>query len=187
MSAGAPNRRERSDDELVRDFRVHGDQEDFRLLFDRHKRRVYTACRVFLQDTNGAEDATQETFLRAFQNLDRFSEGNFGAWLMRIAKNVCIDTWRRQRRHAEAGEENLAEMSDGRSLENAAALGAAARRLMEEVAKLPEQQRRCIELKIEGHSYEETAELTGLPVAAVKSHLQNGRRMLWIQMEKVLG
>lgn len=187
MSAGAPIRRERSDDELVRDFRVHGDPEYFRVLFDRHKRRVYTACKVFLQDANGAEDATQETFLRAFQNLDRFAGGNFGAWLMRIAKNVCIDTWRRQRRHAETAEESLAEMSDGRSLESAAALSAAAGRLMEEVAKLPEQQRRCIELKIEGHSYEETAELTGLPVAAVKSHLQNGRRMLWIQMEKVLG
>ena len=186
MSVGAPIKRERSDDELIRDFRVHGDQEDFRLLFDRHKRRVYTACRVFLQDAKVAEDATQETFLRAFQNLDRFSEGNFGAWLMRIAKNVCIDTWRRQRRHSETAEESLAEMSDGRSLENTAALRATARRLMEEVAKLPEQQRRCIELKIEGHSYEETAELTGLPLAAVKSNLQNGRRMLWIQMEKVL-
>jgi RNA polymerase sigma-70 factor (ECF subfamily) len=119
MSAGAPIRRERSDDELVRDFRVHGDQEYFRLLFDRHKRRVFAACRVFLQGANSAEDATQETFLRAFQNLDRFrnvdrfSAGNFGAWLMRIAKNVCIDTWRRQRRHAETAEESLAEISDG--------------------------------------------------------------------------
>ena len=166
---------------------MQGDQECFRVLFDRHKKRVYVACKVFLQDASAAEDATQETFVRAFQNLGSFSGGHFGAWLTRIAKNVCIDTWRRRRRQAETGEEHLDEVGDQHSLEEAAAMRAAAARLREEMAKLPEQQRRCLELKIEGHSYEEMAALTGLPVAAVKSHLQNGRRMLWIQMERVLG
>ncbi len=187
MSAGAPIRRESSDEELVRSFRVHGDPEYFRVLFNRHKRRVYLSCKVFLQDASAAEDATQETFLRVFQNLARFGGGHFGAWVTHIARNVCIDAWRRRRRQSETGEEHLAGVSVGRSLEDAAALRAAADRLREELAKLPAQQRRCIELKIEGHSYEEMAALTGLPLAAVKSHLQNGRRMLWIQMEKVLG
>jgi len=166
---------------------VHGDQQYFRVLFDRHKRRVYLACKVFLQDANAAEDATQETFLRAFQNLNRFSGGHFGAWLTRIARNVCIDAWRRRRRQAETGEEHLVSVGDKHSLEDAAAMRAAAAKLREEMAKLPEHQRRCLELKIEGHSYEEMAAMTGLPLAAVKSHLQNGRRMLWMQMEKVLG
>ncbi|MGO9211845.1 MAG: RNA polymerase sigma factor [Terriglobales bacterium] len=187
MSAGAPIRRESSDEELVRDFRASGNPEYFRVLFNRHKRRVYLSCKVFLQDASAAEDATQETFLRAFQNLARFSGGHFGAWVTHIARNVCIDAWRRRRRQAETGDEHLAVMSDKQSLEERAALRAAAARLREELAKLPAQQRRCIELKIEGHSYEEMAALTGLPLAAVKSHLQNGRRMLWIQMEKVLG
>lgn len=187
MSAGAPIRRESSDEELVRDFRASGNPDHFRVLFDRHKRRVYLSCKVFLQDASAAEDATQETFLRAFQNLARFGGGHFGAWLTRIARNVCIDAWRRRRRQSETGDEHLAVLSDKQSLEERAALRAAADRLREELAKLPAQQRRCIELKIEGHSYEEMAALTGLPMAAVKSHLQNGRRMLWIQMEKVLG
>ena len=166
---------------------MHGDQQYFRVLFDRHKRRVYLACKVFLQDANAAEDATQETFLRAFQNLNGFSGGHFGAWLTRIARNVCIDAWRRRRRQAETGEEHLVGVGDKHSLEDAAAMRASAAKLREEMAKLPEHQRRCLELKIEGHSYEEMAAMTGLPLAAVKSHLQNGRRMLWMQMEKVLG
>ena len=166
---------------------MHGDQQYFRVLFDRHKRRVYLACKVFLQDASAAEDATQETFLRAFQNLNGFSGGHFGAWLTRIARNVCIDAWRRRRRQAETGEEHLVSVGDKHSLEDAAAMRAAAAKLREEMAKLPEHQRRCLELKIEGHSYEEMAAMTGLPLAAVKSHLQNGRRMLWMQMEKVLG
>ena len=171
----------------MRSFCALRDPEYFRVLFDRHKKRVYMACKVFLQDSSAAEDATQETFLRAFQNLDKFSGGHFGAWVTRIARNVCVDLWRRRRRQPETGEEHLAGVGDKRSLEDAAAMRAAAARLRAEMAKLPEQQRRCLELKIEGHSYEEMAERTGLSVAAVKSHLQNGRRMLWLQMEKVLG
>jgi DNA-directed RNA polymerase specialized sigma24 family protein len=42
------------------------------------------------------------------------------------------------------------------------------------------------ELKIEGYSYEETATHIGLPLEAVKSHLQNGRPMLWMKMERTL-
>jgi DNA-directed RNA polymerase specialized sigma24 family protein len=56
-----------------------------------------------------------------------------------------------------------------------------------EMSRLPEEQRRCLELKVAGHSYEETASLTGYSTEAVKSHLQNGRRMLWIAVQKVLG
>jgi DNA-directed RNA polymerase specialized sigma24 family protein len=51
---------------------------------------------------------------------------------------------------------------------------------------LPAEQRRCLELKIDGYSYEESASLTGLTVGAVKSHLQNGRRMLWLRLGKAV-
>ena len=44
-------------------------------------------------------------------------------------------------------------------------------------------QRCCLEMKIQGYSYEETAARTGLSIDAVKSHLQNGRRMLWLKMK----
>jgi DNA-directed RNA polymerase specialized sigma24 family protein len=52
-----------------------------------------------------------------------------------------------------------------------------------EMKALPPEQRRCLELKIEGYSYDETAARTGFTVEAVKSHLQNGRRMLWMRLE----
>jgi DNA-directed RNA polymerase specialized sigma24 family protein len=45
-----------------------------------------TPMPAFLQDTTAAEDATQKTFLRAYQNLGRFVGGNFPGWLMRIAR-----------------------------------------------------------------------------------------------------
>jgi RNA polymerase sigma-70 factor (ECF subfamily) len=59
-------------------------------------------------------------------------------------------------------------------------------RLWQEIRSLPREQRQCLELKVEGLSYEETAARTGFTVNAVKSHLQNGRRMLWRKMEIAL-
>ena len=59
-------------------------------------------------------------------------------------------------------------------------------RLWREIRVLPTEQRQCLELKVEGFSYEETAARTGLTVNAVKSHLQNGRRMLWRRMKGAL-
>jgi DNA-directed RNA polymerase specialized sigma24 family protein len=59
-------------------------------------------------------------------------------------------------------------------------------RLWQEIRSLPSEQRQCLELKVEGFSYEETAARTGFTVHAVKSHLQNGRRMLWKKLERVL-
>jgi RNA polymerase sigma factor (sigma-70 family) len=184
MSAGAPT--ELSDDELVREFRAHGDQTSFRQLFERHRRRVYSACRVFLQDASSAEDATQETFLRAYQNLDRFLAGNFVGWLMRIAKNVCIDQWRRHRHESDLAEDEMAGLADGKSFERSTLMRLALEKVLVEVSNLPEEQRRCLELKVAGYSYEETAALTGYSTAAVKSHLQNGRRMLWIAVRSLL-
>src|ERR1700757_4078305 len=112
MSAGAPMRRELSDEELIRQFLREGHQAAFRRLFERHRRRVYTGCRIFLQDASAAEDATQETFLRAYQNLGRFVGGNFPGWLMRIAKNVCIDQWRRRKYQVDLDEEDFADVRD---------------------------------------------------------------------------
>jgi RNA polymerase sigma-70 factor, ECF subfamily len=178
--------RELSDEELIREFLREGQQGAFRRLFERHRRRVYAGCRVFLQDATAAEDATQETFLRAFQNLGRFVAGNFPAWLMRIAKNVCIDQWRRQKHDVDVGEEEFAKVPEGESLEDAMAFRLVTRKIEQEMTQLPDEQRRCLELKIAGYSYEETAAATGFSVQAVKSHLQNGRRMLWLRLSKVL-
>jgi len=180
-------RRELTDEELIREFLLEGHQSAFSSLFERHRRRVYVGCQVFLQDASAAEDATQETFLRAYQNLRCFVGGNFPGWLMRIAKNVCIDQWRRQKHQVDLDEEDFASVRDRESLEDATALRLATRKLEEEMTQLPAEQRRCLELKISGYSYEETAAVTGFSVQAVKSHLQNGRRMLWLRLSKALG
>ncbi len=186
MSIGVQPRSELPDEELVVRFQQTGDSDCFEELFARYRRQVYYACKGFFADGNAAEDATQETFLRAYQNMHRFSGGNFGGWLLRIAKNLCIDSWRKRQPETELEETEMSQLPSTEGLDQTSDLRLAVQRVLEELQTLPAEQRRCVELKIEGYSYDETAASTGLTVQAVKSHLQNGRRTLWLRMKGTL-
>jgi RNA polymerase sigma-70 factor (ECF subfamily) len=176
-----------SDEEVVRLFQQTRDPAWFAELFVRYRKKVYFACRAFHSDGVAAEDATQETFLRAYEKIHQFSGGDLGGWLMRIAKNICIDGWRKRRPETEVADTEL----DERGIEGVAVIPAydlrfSVEQVRREMKLLPPEQQECLEMKIEGYSYEETAAQTGLTVEAVKSHLQNGRRMLWLKMEGTL-
>ena len=70
-------------------------------MYRRYSARVYLVCRRMLGNTEDAREATQETFLKAYTALPRFNgEYRLGAWLARIASNVCVDTIRKRGRSA---------------------------------------------------------------------------------------
>lgn len=79
------------DRELVLQFQ-NGDEQAYVEIFKRYHGRVWGICRRMLPTAQDAEEASQETFLKAYQALGRFN-GSFylGAWLGRIATNVCVD------------------------------------------------------------------------------------------------
>ena len=183
MSSRAQTTPAMPDEAIVCTFQETGRDDCFAELFARHRKRVFSACRGFFGDSAAAEDATQETFLRVYQKIRSFQGSNFLGWLMRIAKNVCIDEWRKGRPEAGIEETHLAELPAARTLESSSDLRLTLEKLLKEMSSLPPEQQRCLEMKIEGYSYEETAARTGLSIEAVKSHLQNGRRMLWLKME----
>lgn len=174
------------DEVLAHNVWEAGDNDSFAELFARHRRKVFYACRGFFSDWQAAEDATQETFLRAFKNIRGFQEGDFSHWLLRIAKNVCIDEWRRRRPETAIDGLELTDRAAPKSFDSSFETRQMVERLWLEIKALPCEQRQCLELKVEGFSYEETAARTGFTVNAVKSHLQNGRRMLWRKMDGAL-
>ena len=118
----------------------------FEILYKEYYRRVYGLCRRLLNSTALAEDATQETFMRAYKNFARYdSQQPFWQWIAAIAKNHCIDLLRRRGRAAslfgdEAVEIEQLQASDQQAIsmlvaaENAAALNHA-------IAKLPDKYR----------------------------------------------
>ena len=82
-----------------------GDSDAFRLLVERHSRRVFRLAYRLTGSEADAEDIVQETFLRAYRNLDRFEErAVVGSWLYRIATNCALDLIRsKKRRWGRAG------------------------------------------------------------------------------------
>jgi RNA polymerase sigma-70 factor, ECF subfamily len=87
-----------------------GDSEAFRLLVERHSRSVYKVAYRVTGNADDAEDVVQETFLKAYRQLDRFEErASFGTWLHRIAWNCSVDLLRARPKREQAEEADTLE------------------------------------------------------------------------------
>lgn len=75
-----------------------GSDEAFTQLVENYQKPVYNLCYRMLGEPEAAEDAAQETFLRAYQNLHRYDNSRaFGTWILSIAAHYCIDRLRKRR------------------------------------------------------------------------------------------
>ena len=92
-----------SDEDLV-ESTLAGEENAFSQLYDRYRRPVYsTVCRI-VQDSEEAQDATQEIFVKVYRSLHSWNsqKAKFSTWLYRLAANHAIDCWRVRRRRAES-------------------------------------------------------------------------------------
>ena len=144
------------------------------------------ALRLTGGDEARAGDLVQEAVLKAFRAWDRFEPGtNSRAWLMTILRNAFINDWRRrQRRPVELGYEEDEERVRPTELFEADPEGRLFDRIIDRevvsaIEELPEEFRLPVVLSdLEGLSYQEIAELLGIPVGTVKSRLFRARRRL---------
>lgn len=166
---------------------LQGDQEAFARLVTRYERQVYNLAYRMLGNAEDAEDATQETFLRAYMALPSFEMGRkFSSWLLSIAANFCVDCLRR-RRFAWLSLQDLsfrlaspAEEADRTVLRQEEA--SQVQRLLN---RLPEKYRLVVILRYwYDFSYEEIASTTGLSLATVKTRLHRARCMLARALEE---
>src|SRR6188472_348450 len=166
----------RSDEQLLALFRA-GHDEAFRTLHDRYRQRLFAYVRQMLSGASrqDAEDVLQDVFVRAYGALRNDSrEMNVRAWLYRVAHNRCIDHLRRPvPPAAELFEVSRKPLHD--PVEEAQRRDDL-RRLVEDVGRLPEQQRSALLMReIDGMTYAELAAALDVTVPAVKSLLVRAR------------
>ncbi len=174
---------------LVERVKERDDARAFDEIVRRHKNRIFSyVCRM-THDAPDAEDLTQEVFLRAYQSIQRFrADAAVDTWLYRIATNLVIDRFRRNKRALPQWEpidaeddtlDSLPDTSRGNDPEATAQLDELQRQVRKAVSTLPPKLRGAVVMHdIEGLSYEEVAEVLGCPVGTVKSRLFNGRNLL---------
>lgn len=187
-----------SDAELVSDVRA-GDESAFEELFRRHRRRVALIASRFFRRREQIEEVVQESFAKAFFALGEFSNRqaeSFGAWLARIAFNVCYDELRRLKRRPESSLSDLAEddaawlkarmrsSADARGVESQAASRELAAKLLARLS--PEDRLVLVMLDVEGLSTAEIAEITGWSVSKVKVRAHRARAHLRRVLDRLM-
>lgn len=166
------------------------DQQAFGELVKTHQSAVYNLCYRMLGERGEAEDAAQETFLRAYSNLDRYdAERPFKTWILSIASNHCIDRLRKRRLVWLSIDEPLpahpALSSDEVEPEDAVIMNERSMMIQQMLAELSPEYRAAVVLRYwYDLSYTEIAEMLNTTESAVKSRLFRARQAL---AEKMAG
>jgi len=169
-----------SDDQFVLRT-VSGDPTAFVTLVDRYKRAAYSLAYRLLGNAADAEDAAQETFVRAYTRLSSYQIGSrFGSWLLSITSHWCIDFLRR-RRAVSLEELEVRPIADETS-DHPESLALQSER-RDEVQRwlvgLPAPYRSVLILRYwQDLSYIEISQTTGLPVSTIRMRLFRARQLL---------
>ncbi len=171
-----------------------GDEEAFRLIFERYTRPVISFLFLMVKRRDVAEELAQETFVRAYRALSTLREdARLSTWIFGIARNVARESLRRTRRDerqsieldAPAAREvaDQAPTPDGQLLDKELN-NAIGRSLM----ALDEDKRLVFTLKVyQQRSYEEIAEMTGFSMAKVRNDLHRARAEMRRRLQPFLG
>ena len=176
--------------ELVRRCRA-GDGAAWEEIVQSYSRRVYNLAYRFTSRADSAEDLTQDVFVRVYRSLDQYNpkQGDLQNWLMRLARNLIIDDYRKRQRapqddiaddledhkyHLRSGESSVQREMERRELGAQVQAG---------IDKLSADLRTCVILRdIEELSYQDIVDLLKIPEGTVKSRINRGR----IELAKIL-
>jgi len=150
-------------------------------VFNLYGERVFGVCLGILGNRVDAEDASQEVFLRAFQQAARFSgRSRFSTWLLRLATNHTLNHAKAAKRRKRLSEPLLEDASSAGPAPDHGAIGGELREAIAELLQqIPLEQRQVLVLReMEGLSYAELAEVFAVPIGTVTSRLIRGREKL---------
>lgn len=156
-----------------------GDGDAFDLLIERHLGSIQRLCWSMLRSRSDAEDAAQETFVRAYRCLDRFdTDRAFGPWLRGIATKVCLQMLRKRRRHTDR-EVSLDERYREPAAPEPREASPLARKAVRALATLSDTYRVPLALfYLEDASVAEVADALDISQGAARVRLHRGREQI---------
>lgn len=181
-----------NDSELVVSFR-NGNENAFNLLFNRHRQRLFAVIYNIVKDVETAEDLLQETMIKALDTIrsDRYNdEGKFLPWVARIARNMAIDFFRKQKRYPNTRIKegsalyNTIELSEA-SVETAQIQSETFRQLKSYIHLLPENQKEVLMMRhYMKMSFQEIADVTNVSINTALGRMRYALLNLRRAMEK---
>lgn len=170
-----------------------GRERAFKELLTRYERPVFSLVYRMVRDRSLSEDLAQETFIRAFNAIDGYDpKYKFSSWIFKIANNLTIDHLRKRKLDTvsldgspdattedELSRTRFTPSSTDESPEEYVVNRELGSQIEEAIATLRPEYRTVVLLRhVEGHSYEEVAEIMELPLGTVKTYLHRARTEL---------
>jgi RNA polymerase sigma-70 factor (ECF subfamily) len=178
--------------ELVRRAQA-GDQQALSDLIQGQQTYVYSIAMSLMHNPTDAADMTQDAFIRLIRSLGTYrGETRFTTWLYRLVTNICLDGLRRRGRPVESLDETVADGDDARSLgdrlvdadrwaqpDQQVSFKESATEVRAALTHLPAAQRLALTLHyFDDMRYEQIAEVMGVPLNTVKSHIRRGKERM---------
>lgn len=176
----------KSDEIIVKEVQA-GTKDSFAEIINRYEGKILGFSLRMLRDRALAEDATQETFLKSYQNIQSFDlSRNFSSWIFRIAHNEVINIFRHYKNIS--GSDDLIE-TIGDDFENKIQEELDLVTEKEELAKavntLPVKFKEAIDLKFfQEKSYEEISEIMRIPIGTVGTYINRAKQNLREKLRK---
>jgi RNA polymerase sigma factor (sigma-70 family) len=153
------------DDNRLVNLYIKGNEEALAILIKRHKQKVYSCIYLLVRDRTLTEDFFQDTFVKVIQSLksgNYYEDGKFGAWLQRIAKNLVIDYFRKNKKMKTVPNIVNEDGEDDRSAEEKMYIKKTMRSLIEE---LPYEQKEVVIMRAYyDMSFKEISDMTNVSI-----------------------
>ena len=163
-----------------------GDKKAYEVLVLQYQDRLVFSVYKFLKDYELAQDIAQETFVKAFKNIEKFrGDSSFYTWIYRIAINTAKNFLSSKSRKSEIYDDEIMELKLSESAvtsenpENILEAEELRSLMMDAIQGLPDDIRTTLSLReFDGLSYEEIAEVQNCPIGTVRSRIHKGREIL---------
>jgi RNA polymerase sigma-70 factor, ECF subfamily len=183
-----------TDDRSIIERCQRGDREAFACIVQKYMKPAYYVALGYVGRPDDALDLSQDAFVNAFHHIKRFdSSRNFFPWFYSILKNLCMNHLNRRRRRREESIEAIGDESGEVPIpvetvnpEESAVRRDLAQKLGQAMRHLRPKDREIIVLQhLQDYSYQEIADLLGIPIGTVMSRLYGARRALRRELEKL--